>query len=48
MTHMAYVSTYKFNLFSLTRMMINNWIIGGDENSIWLEKGSNNIGLISR
>jgi hypothetical protein len=24
-------------------MMINNWILGGDENSIWLEKGGNKI-----
>jgi hypothetical protein len=42
-THVAYVPTSKLNLFSLTRMMINNWIIGGDENSIWLEKGRNKI-----
>jgi hypothetical protein len=34
MTHVAYVPTSKFNLFSLTRMMISNWILGGDENSI--------------
>jgi hypothetical protein len=34
-THVAYVP----NLFSLTRMTINNWILGGDENRIWLEKG---------
>jgi hypothetical protein len=43
MTHVAYVPTSKFNLFSLTRMMINNWILGGDENSIWLEKGRKKI-----
>jgi hypothetical protein len=24
-------------------MMINNWILGGDENSIWLEKGRSKI-----
>jgi hypothetical protein len=24
-------------------MMINNWILGGDENIIWLEKGGNKI-----
>jgi hypothetical protein len=43
MTHVAYVPTSKLNLFSLTRMMINNWILGGDENSIWPEKGRNKI-----
>jgi hypothetical protein len=43
MTHVAYVPTSKFNLFSLTRMMINNWILGGDKNSIWLEKGRDKI-----
>jgi hypothetical protein len=43
MTHVAYVPTSKFNLFSLTRMMINNWILRGDENSIWLEKGRKKI-----
>jgi hypothetical protein len=43
MTHVAYVPTSKFNMFSLTRMMISNWILGGDENSIWLEKGRNKI-----
>jgi hypothetical protein len=43
MTHVEYVPTSKFNLFSLTRMMINNWILGGDENSIWLEKGRSKI-----
>jgi hypothetical protein len=43
MTHVAYVPNSKFNLFSLTRMMINNWILGGDENSIWLEKGGSKI-----
>jgi hypothetical protein len=43
MTHVAYVPTSKFNLFSLTRMMINNWILGGDKSSIWLEKGRNKI-----
>jgi hypothetical protein len=43
MTHVAYVPTSKFNLFSLKRMMINNWILGGDENSIWLERGKNKI-----
>jgi hypothetical protein len=30
MTHVAYVPTSNFNLFSLTRMMINKWILGGD------------------
>jgi hypothetical protein len=34
MTHVAYVPTSKFNMFSPTRILINNWIIGGDENSI--------------
>jgi hypothetical protein len=24
-------------------MMINNWILGGDENSFWLEKGRSKI-----
>jgi hypothetical protein len=43
MTHVAYVPTSKFNLFSLTRMMINSWILGCDENSIWLEKGRKKI-----
>jgi hypothetical protein len=43
MTKMAHVKTSKFNLFSLTRMMINNWILGGDENSIWLETEENKI-----
>jgi hypothetical protein len=43
MTHVAYVPTSKLNLFSLTTMMINNWILGGDENSIWLEKGRSKI-----
>jgi hypothetical protein len=43
MTHVAYMPTSKFNLFSLTRMMINNCIIGGDKNSIWFEKGRNKI-----
>jgi hypothetical protein len=43
MTHVAYVPSSKFNLFSLTRMMINNWILGGDEKHIWLEKGRNKI-----
>jgi hypothetical protein len=43
MTHVAYVPTSKFNLFSLTRIMINNWILGGGETSIWLEKGRNKI-----
>jgi hypothetical protein len=42
MTHVVFVPTSKFNLFnlfSLTRLMINKWIIGGDEKSTWLEKG---------
>jgi hypothetical protein len=43
MIHVAYAPTSKLNLFSLTRMMNNNWILGGDENSIWLEKGRNKI-----
>jgi hypothetical protein len=43
MNHVAYVPTSILNLFSLTRITINNWILGGDENSIWLEKGRNNI-----
>jgi hypothetical protein len=43
MTHMAYVPNSKFKLFSLTRMMINNWILGGDENIIWIEKWGNKI-----
>jgi hypothetical protein len=42
-THVAYVPTSKFILFSLTRMMINNWILGGDENNIWLDKERNKI-----
>jgi hypothetical protein len=37
MTHVVYVPTSKFNVFSLTRIMINNWILGGDKNSSWLE-----------
>jgi hypothetical protein len=43
MNHMTYVPTSKYNLFSLIIMMINNLILGGDENSIWLEKGRNKI-----
>jgi hypothetical protein len=43
MTHVAYVPTSKFNLFGLTRMVINNWILAGDENSVWLEKGRSKI-----
>jgi hypothetical protein len=39
MTHVAYVPTSKFNLFSLTRMMINNWIIGGDGKVFGLRRG---------
>jgi hypothetical protein len=34
MTHVAYVPASKFNLFSLTGMMIKHWILGGDGNSI--------------
>jgi hypothetical protein len=43
MTHVAYVPTSKLYMSSLTRIMINNWILGGDENSIWLENGRNKI-----
>jgi hypothetical protein len=39
MTHVVFVPTSKFNLFSLTILMINKWIIGGDEKSTCLEKG---------
>jgi hypothetical protein len=30
MIHVAYVPTSKFNLFSLTIIMINSWILGGE------------------
>jgi hypothetical protein len=42
MTHLAYVPNSKLNLFNLTRIMINNWILGGDQIIIWLEKGGEN------
>jgi hypothetical protein len=32
-----------FNLFSLTRLMINKWILGGDESIIRLDKKGSNI-----
>jgi hypothetical protein len=31
MTHVIFVPTSKFNLFSPTIMMINKWILGGDK-----------------
>jgi hypothetical protein len=46
MTYVAYVPTSKFNLLSLTRMMINNWILGGDKSSIWLNRGGKKSFLI--
>jgi hypothetical protein len=48
MTHLAYVPNSKFNLFSLTRMMINNCILGGYESIILIQKGGTTSCLISR
>ena len=33
----------KFNLFSLTEMMKDGWVLGGDQDSIWLSKGEQKL-----
>jgi hypothetical protein len=43
MTHVAFAPTSRFKLFSPIRLMTNKWILGGDENSIWPEKGGGTI-----
>jgi hypothetical protein len=36
-----YLPTGRFNLFSLTKMTLKRWILGGDHKEIWLKKGAN-------
>ena len=33
----------KYNLFSLTKMMLEGWTLGGDKEAIWLSKGDQTI-----
>lgn len=42
LTDVALIST-GYNLFSCTKMQKKGWILGGDQNSIWLTKGDQKI-----
>jgi hypothetical protein len=35
--------TGRFNLFSLTKMTLKGWILGGNDKEIWLKKGSKRL-----
>jgi len=43
MTDVAYIPEANFNLFSITRRLRQGFKLGGDKNSIWLEKSDKKI-----
>jgi hypothetical protein len=40
LTDVVHLPTGRFNLFSLTKLTQDGWILGGDTQEIWLSKGS--------
>ena len=38
-----YIPKNKFNLFSVTKWLTNEWYIGGDGKSIWIRKNKQTI-----
>jgi len=43
LTEVTILPTGKFNLFSLTKLMNNGWILGGDHETMWLTKGKRTV-----
>jgi hypothetical protein len=43
MQSVAHLPTGKFNLFSLTKMQKDVWLLHGNDKAIWLTKGNNTI-----
>ena len=35
----THCTNIRCNVFNLTKIMSNGWILGGDQNPIWLVKG---------
>ena len=43
MQDVSYRPGMKCNVFSITKMQMNGWKLGGDENAIWLTKGTEKL-----
>ena len=43
LTEVTILPTGKFNLFSLTKLMNHGWILGGDDETMWLTKGERTV-----
>jgi hypothetical protein len=43
LTEVTILPTGKFNLFSLTKLVNNGWILGGDYETMWLTKGERTV-----
>ncbi|KAL7555591.1 hypothetical protein ACA910_003221 [Epithemia clementina (nom. ined.)] len=43
LSHVALVPTAAFNLFSITKLQLQGWQLGGNKEAIWLKKGRKKI-----
>ena len=40
LTNVSVVPSSAFNLFSITKMQLQGWVLGGDKNNLWITKGN--------
>ena len=43
LTNVSVVPSSAFNLFSITKMQLQGWVLGGDKNNLWITKGRRTI-----
>ena len=43
LSKVRYAPENKFNLFSVTKLLMNGWFLGGDGNAIWLRNNEQTI-----
>ena len=43
LTNVSVVPSLAFNLFSITKMQLQGWMLGGDKNNLWITKGRRTI-----
>ena len=43
LTNVSVVPSSAFNLFSITKMQLQGWVLGGDKDNLWITKGRRTI-----
>ena len=43
LTNVSVVPSSAFNLFSITKMQLQGWVLGGNKDNLWITKGRRTI-----